>query len=293
VIDNLSTGSIDNISHLTDNPNFTFVQDTIMNEKVLEELIRNCDIVYHLAAAVGVKYIVENTLDSMLTNVLGTEIILRSAHKEKKKVLLVSSSEVYGKNGTPPQKETDDRLLGPSSVPIWSYASSKIVNEYMGQSYCREKNLPVIMVRLFNTIGPRQTGAYGMVVPRFVKQALSNEPITVYGDGNQTRSFIYVKDVVTALILLGNNENAVGEIFNVGNTRETRIMDLALLVKNIATSKSEIICKPYEELYDSRFEDVARRVPDITKIREFTGWQPVTPLEKAVSEAINSLKKNS
>ncbi|MCK4353459.1 GDP-mannose 4,6-dehydratase [candidate division WOR-3 bacterium] len=291
IIDNLSTGSINNISHLMHNPSFDYVIDTIMNQGLMSWLIRKCDIVYHLAAAVGVKLIVEKPIDVIFTNIIGTEIVLRLASKENKKVLITSTSEIYGKSEKIPYSENDDRVLGPTTKSRWSYSSSKAVDEYMALSYFKQKKLDVIITRLFNTIGPKQTGMYGMVIPRFVNQALHNEPITVYGDGKQTRTFCHVKDTIGALIALTQNPKASGEIFNIGSEEEISIKNLAKLVKEITNSKSKIIHIPYDEAYEVGFEDMKHRVPDISKIKKFIGYEPKTNLKEALISISKYLKK--
>ena len=287
IIDNLSTGSIKNIEHLKNNRRFSCHVDTIMNVKLMKKLIRECDVIYHLAAAVGVKYIIDNPLESIKTNITGTEIILEYANKYgKKKSLLASTSEIYGKNmdGLRAFKETDDRVLGATTIPRWSYSCTKALDEFLGLAYWREKKLPVVIARFFNTCGPRQTGRYGMVLPRFVKQALANRPITVYGDGTQTRCFSYVKDIVDAVISLMGCKKAVGEIFNVGNPVPISINDLARKVKNSTGSKSRIIRVPYERAYEKGFEDMKHRQPDITKIKRFIEFKPTVDIDGIIKK---------
>ena len=285
IIDNLSTGSIDNIEHLKHNKHFGYYIDTIMNVKLMKKLIKECNVVYHLAAAVGVKYIIDNPLESIKTNVEGTEIVLEHASKlGKKKVILTSTSEVYGKNmdGLKSFRETDDRVLGTTTIPRWSYSCTKALDEFLALAYYREKKLPVIIVRLFNTCGPRQTGRYGMVLPRFVRQALSDRPITVYGDGKQTRCFTYVSDVVDALMELQHCEKSVGEIFNLGNPRSISINDLAKKVKRLTGSKSRVIHVPYEEAYEKGFEDMKHRQPDISKIKRYINFNPSVSIDEII-----------
>jgi UDP-glucose 4-epimerase len=272
VIDDLSTGSLDNVKPLMDNPKFHFVNDTILNRDVMLELTGICDVVIHLAAAVGVKLIIEEPLKSIHTNIVGTEIVLELADKFRKKTFIASTSEVYGRNSKVPLREDDSRIYGSTELARWSYAATKAMDEFLALAYYRTKQLPVIIARFFNTVGPRQTGRYGMVIPRFVGQAIRNEPITVYGDGNQTRNFTFVSDVVRGVIGLVDEPKAVGEIFNIGGEGEITINDLAQLIKTITASASEIIHIPYEEAYLEGFEDMERRVPDITKIRRLVGY---------------------
>lgn len=289
VIDNLSTGSMDNIEHLKANPRFSFHIDTIMNKVLMRSLIKECDMVYHFAAAVGVKYIIDNPLESMQTNVKGTEVILELANSlGKKKVLLASTSEIYGKDrpGKRSFRENDDRVLGPTTISRWSYSCAKAMDEFLALAYWREKKLPVVIARFFNTCGPRQTGRYGMVVPRFVKQALLGKPITIYGDGKQTRSFTYVSDVVRAVIELSRNEKAVGEVFNIGNPKAVTIQRLAERVKELTKSKSSITHIPYEKAYEKGFEDMRHRHPDITKIKNLIGFNPEVELDMMLKKII-------
>ena len=285
IIDNLSTGSIENIDHLTRHPGFHYSIDTINNEPLLAELIDRCDTVYHLAAAVGVRLIVESPVNTIETNVHGTEVVLKHASKKKKKVLIASTSEVYGKANNIPFRENQDLVLGPTTKGRWSYACSKAIDEFLALAYWREKKLPVVISRLFNTVGPRQTGRYGMVVPTFVKQALAGEPITVYGDGTQSRCFTYVGDVVCALIGLAQHPKAVGEVFNIGSTQEITIDELACLVGEMTKSRSEIVHIPYDEAYEEGFEDMQRRVPDIAKIKELIGYEPTLDI-RGILEAV-------
>jgi UDP-glucose 4-epimerase len=292
VLDDLSTGSIDNIEHLKTNPRFHYFIDSVLNEAVLAELVDRCDLVYHLAAAVGVKLIVESPVNTIETNVHGTEIVLKHANKKKKKVLITSTSEVYGKSTAVPFREDQDLVLGPTTKGRWSYACSKAIDEFLALAYWHEKRLPVVIVRLFNTVGPRQTGRYGMVIPNFVQQALSGQPITVYGNGQQSRSFGYVGDVVRALANLAHHTGAVGEVFNIGNTQEISIIELADLVKKMTGSKSEIIYVPYDRAYEKGFEDMPRRVPDISKIQRLVGYQPSLDLEGILERVILSIRDN-
>jgi nucleoside-diphosphate-sugar epimerase len=287
IIDDLSTGSIDNVRHLKDNPRFHYKIDTVTNEPVLAELVDTCDTVYHLAAAVGVKLIVESPVNTIETNVHGTEVVLKLANKKKKKTLIASTSEVYGKSNDFPFREQSDLVLGPTTKGRWSYACSKAIDEFLAIAYWREKRLPVVVVRLFNTVGPRQTGRYGMVVPTFVKQALLGHPITVYGDGTQSRSFTFVGDVVNALIDLAGHPQAVGQVFNIGNGKEVTMNQLAQMVKTMTHSESEIVHIPYEEAYEQGFEDTCRRVPDISKLHELIGYQPTLDLPEILQKVID------
>jgi UDP-glucose 4-epimerase len=287
VIDNLSTGSIDNIEPLKSEPRFHYTIDTILNEPLLAELVDRADVVFHLAAAVGVRLIVESPVHTIETNVHGTERVLKLANKKRKKVLLTSTSEVYGKANTVPFREDGDLVMGPTSKGRWSYACSKAIDEFLALAYHKEKRLPVVIARLFNTVGPRQTGRYGMVIPSFVKQALLGHPITVYGDGRQTRCFTYVSDVVGQLVALAEADGAVGQVFNVGNDREeVSILDLARRVKQRACSASEIVLVPYDQAYEEGFEDMHRRVPDLSRLRGLTGYEPQVPLEAILDRVI-------
>jgi UDP-glucose 4-epimerase len=285
VLDDLTTGSIKNIAHLKDRAGFSYVLDTVMNRPLLLELIDQADVVFHLAAAVGVRLIVEEPVRTIETNIKATELVLELCARKRKPVLLTSTSEVYGKLDKPTFSEEDDVVLGPTSRVRWCYAASKIIDEFLAKAYFREKGLPTVVVRLFNTIGPRQTGQYGMVAPRFVKQALLGEPITVYGDGTQQRSFTWVGDVVQAIIKLIQQPAAYGEVFNIGHTEEISILHLAELVKAMTGSHSEVAFVPYEQAYESGFEDMTRRLPDLTKIQRTIGYRPTLTLP-AMLEAI-------
>jgi len=286
VIDDLSTGSIENIEHLKSNPKFHYTIDTIKNEPLLAELVDRCDVVYHLAAAVGVKLIIESPVNTIETNIYGTELVLKCANKKKKKVMVASTSEVYGKNNNVPFKEDYDVVLGSTKNGRWSYACSKAIDEFLALAYWREKKLPVVVVRFFNTVGPRQTGRYGMVIPNFVKQALLGHPITVYGDGKQSRSFTYVGDVVKGITELMNNPKAVGEVFNIGHGKEITIYELAGLVKKITNSKSEIVYIPYDKAYEEGFEDMQRRSPDISKINKLIGYKPTMDIKEILEKVV-------
>jgi UDP-glucose 4-epimerase len=291
VLDNLSTGSIDNISHLKRTPGFTYAIDSVTNESLLAEMIDRSDVVFHLAAAVGVKLIVEQPVHTIETNVHGTEVVLKHANKKKKLVFIASTSEVYGKSTDVPFREGAELVLGATVKHRWAYACSKLIDEFLALAYWKERKLPVIVVRLFNTVGPRQTGQYGMVLPTFVRQALAGQPITVFGDGKQTRSFTYVGDVVDALIKLAAEPRAVGGVFNVGNTNEVSIRELAERVKTLSGSQSSIQYVPYDEAYEAGFEDMPRRVPDISKIRALVGYQPKLELDEIIKTVIEHIRQ--
>lgn len=291
VIDDLSTGSLDNIRHLDGNPDFGLTVDTVLNRAAVESLIEKNDLVFHLAAAVGVNYVIENQLKSIQVNVGGTEVVLECASKWKRKVVIFSTSEVYGKSNAVPFKEDDDRILGPTTTVRWSYAVTKALDEIMALAYWREKGLPVVILRCFNTCGPRQTGRYGMVLPRFVGQALRGEPITVYGDGSQTRCFASVHDVVDGVIKIAECEKAVGEIFNIGSDVEVTIRSLAERVKELTSSSSPILFVPYDQAYGAGFEDMMRRVPDLTKIRTYIGYKPSTDLDSIIKGVIDYIRR--
>jgi nucleoside-diphosphate-sugar epimerase len=290
VIDDLSTGTIKNIDHLKTNPDFDYTIDTIMNTQLMAELIDRADHIYHLAATVGVRLIVESPVKTIETNIRGTEIVLEMAAKKRKKSLIVSSSEVYGKSNKIPFHEDDDLVLGPTFRSRWSYACSKAIDEFLALAYFREKKLPVVIARLFNTVGPRQTGAYGMVIPRFITQALANEPITVYGDGKQTRTFTDVHEVAWALRNLMQEPKAVGKVFNIGGIHEISIMELAEKIKKLTASDSEIKTIPFDIAYNKNFEDMARRVPDIGKAKKFIGFNPVCDVDSILEKIIQSAK---
>ena len=292
VLDNLSTGSIENIAHLKTEKRFSYVIDSITSESLLAEMVDSSDVVFHLAAAVGVKLIVEQPVHTIETNVHGTEVVLKHANKKKKLVFIASTSEVYGKSADVPFRESSDVVLGPSAKHRWAYACSKLIDEFLALAYWKEKKLPVVIVRLFNTVGPRQTGQYGMVLPTFVRQALSGHPITVFGDGTQSRSFTYVSDVVDALIALASERRAVGEVFNVGNTGEISIADLATRVKALACSDSPIQLVPYDQAYEAGFEDMPRRVPDISKLRALVGYEPKVELDEIILRVIDYIREH-
>jgi UDP-glucose 4-epimerase len=293
VIDNLSTGSIKNIEHLKANHKFHYAIDTIFNEPLLAELIDKCDTVFHLAAAVGVRLIVESPVNTIETNIGGTEMVLKLANKKNKKVLIASTSEVYGKNSKIPFSENDDMLLGPTVKSRWSYACSKAIDEFLALAYWREKKLPTVIARLFNTVGPKQSGRYGMVIPRFVQQALAGQPFTVYGTGKQSRCFTDVGDVVGALIKLVNHPQAVGQVFNIGSDQEITIEGLARKIKEKTASASEIKYIPYDEAYESGFEDMLRRVPDLTKIGGLIGYKPTQNIDRMLDNVISYFRNQN
>ena len=291
VIDNLSTGSIQNIEPLKAHAAFKYVVGDITNEPLLAELVDDCDVVFHLAAAVGVKLIVEEPVRTIETNVHGTEVVLKHANKKKKLVIFASTSEVYGKSTDVPFHEDADLVLGPTPKHRWAYACSKAIDEFLALAYWKERKLPVVIVRFFNTVGPRQTGRYGMVIPNFVRQALAGQPITVHGDGSQTRSFCHVRDVVGALLRLMDEPRAVGEVFNVGNSQEISIMALAERVRALTASGSPIVTIPYDQAYESGFEDMPRRVPDLSKIHGLVGYEARTDLDAILADVIDDFRR--
>ncbi len=286
IIDNLSTGKYSNIIHLIHQQNFNYTIDSILNRELMQKLIKEADQIYHLAAAVGVKYIIDNPLLSLRTNIVGTENVLEFANKYKKKVLIASTSEIYGKNDSIPFKEEDDRLLGSTHISRWSYSSAKAIDEFLALAYYREKKLPVVIVRCFNTVGPRQTGQYGMVVPKFVKNALLNHPLEVYGDGKQTRCFCDVDDVTDGMIKLMETKKAEGEIFNIGNDKSIAIEELAKLIKKKTNSRSKIDYVDYEDAYEAGFEDMRHRQPDLSKIGKFINYKPKYDLDHILDRII-------
>jgi UDP-glucose 4-epimerase len=289
VIDDLSTGAMANIAHLKGQPRFGYTIDTVSNEPLIAELVDGADVVFHLAAAVGVRKIVEEPVATIETNVHGTEVVLRQASKKKRLVVIASTSEVYGKSTDVPFRESADLVLGSTAKHRWAYACSKLIDEFLALAYWKERKLPVVVVRLFNTVGPRQTGQYGMVVPTFVRQALANQPITVFGDGTQSRSFTYVGDVVDALIALAQEPRAIGEVFNIGNSGEVTMRELAEKVKAMTGSHSPIRLVPYDEAYEAGFEDMPRRVPDISKIRALIGYEPRLGLDDILRRVIDHM----
>lgn len=286
VLDDLSTGSMENIDPIKDHERFHYTIENVLNTPATAEHVDRVDVVVHLAAAVGVRLIVESPVHTIETNVHGTETVLRVANKKKKKVILASTSEVYGKSTDIPFREDSDLVMGATNKGRWSYACSKAIDEFLGLAYYKEKKLPVVVVRLFNTVGPRQTGRYGMVIPNFVRQALSGQPITVFGDGTQSRCFTDVSDVVGALLSLIDHKDAAGEVFNIGSQQEVSIMELAKKVKAMTKSKSEIVLVPYEKAYEEGFEDMPRRVPDTSKIAKLVGYQPTVSLEQILERVI-------
>jgi UDP-glucose 4-epimerase len=290
-IDNLSTGSLANIESFKDNPRFHFYTDSILNGELMDKLISQCAQVYHLAAAVGVKYIIENPLLSLKTNIVGTDNVLELCNKYKAKALITSTSEIYGKSEKVPFHEQDDRLLGSTHISRWGYSCSKAIDEFLALAFYREKKLPVVIVRCFNTVGPRQTGQYGMVLPKFVKAALLDQPIVVYGTGKQTRCFADVSDVVGAFVKLMNSTECEGEIFNVGTTESISIEDLAQKVKQMCNSKSRIEYMSYEAAFEEGFEDMMNRMPDLTKIKEYIGYEPKYNLEDIIVRMIKYYEK--
>jgi UDP-glucose 4-epimerase len=286
VLDDLSTGSIENIRPLKDHPRFTYHIDTVTNFRLTAELVDACDVVVHLAAAVGVKLIVESPVRTIETNIQGTEVVLTLAAKKRKRVLIASTSEVYGKRTQVPFNEEDDLVMGPTSKGRWSYACSKAIDEFLALAYWKERRVPTVIVRLFNTVGPRQTGRYGMVVPTMVRQALRDEPITVYGDGTQSRCFGHVQDVVGALVALSDHPDSVGQVFNIGNDQEITIADLAERIRRMTGSSSTITFVPYDQAYEEGFEDMMRRVPDLGKVKRLIGYEPRYDLERILESVI-------
>lgn len=286
IIDDLSTGSMENIEHIKGLPSFHYHLDSVTNHHLTAEMVDLCDVIYHLAAAVGVKLIVESPVRTIETNIRGTEVVLHHAAKKRKRLLLTSTSEVYGKTDKVPFREEDDLVMGATHKGRWSYACSKAIDEFLAIAYWKEKRVPTVVARLFNTVGPRQTGQYGMVIPNFVRQALNNEPITVYGDGTQTRCFTHVNDVVGALIKLIEHPQAVGEVYNIGSAEEVSILQLAERIRDLAGSKSEISFLPYDMAYEEGFEDMLRRVPDTSKISGLIGYKPKYNLDEILMSVI-------
>jgi len=291
ILDNLSTGRFENIAHLEGNKSFQFVEGDILNETLVDKLVERCDVIYHLAAAVGVDLVVKKPLESLVTNIKGSEIVLDMAHRYHKKILITSTSEIYGKNKNGPLKEDDDRILGSPLKSRWGYSTAKAVDEMLAYIYWKEKKVPTVIVRLFNTVGPRQTGAYGMVIPRFVNQALKNEDITVYGTGKQSRCFLHVKDVIRTLIKLMNSKDAVGQVFNIGSQEEISIENLAKKIIEITKSKSRLAYIPYEKAYEEGFEDMQRRVPDTSRVNNLVGFKPTIDLEGIIKSVVEYYKK--
>ena len=289
VLDDLSTGSLENLAHLRGHPRFECTIDSVFNAPLVTGLVECCDTVFHLAAAVGVRLVVESPVRTIETNVQGTEVVLRAAAGKRKHVVIASTSEVYGKGTKVPFSEEDDLVIGPTTKGRWSYACSKALDEFLGLAYYKEKCVPVTIVRLFNTVGPRQTARYGMVLPNFVQQALLNRPITVYGDGHQSRCFGYVLDAVEALLRIAKSERVAGEVINVGNDEEISIGGLADLVRTRLQSRSEIVYVPYEEIYGRDFEDMFRRVPSLVKLERTIGYRPSTPLEIVIDSVAGAM----
>jgi UDP-glucose 4-epimerase len=286
IIDDLSTGRLENIKPLESNPRFRSAIEDIRNIHVMDRLVSECDVIYHLAAAVGVQKIISEPIGTIEVNIGGTEVVLKTARRYRKKVLIASTSEIYGKGARFPFHEDDDRVMGPTTRSRWSYAASKAIDEFLALAYHKEVDLPVIIFRLFNTVGPRQTGQYGMVVPRFVQSALANEPILVYGDGEQQRCFCNVRDVVEAIFGLGQTPQAVGQVFNIGSNEEVTILQLAERVRQRASSQSEIKFVPYEQAYEAGFEDFRRRVPSLDRIQQTLEWGPTTPLDETIDQIV-------
>lgn len=285
-LDNLSTGRLENLRAVIDHPHLRFEQHSVLDEVKVDELMHECDVVVHLAAAVGVRLVVEQPLRSFTTNIRGSEIVLNAAHKYRRQILLTSTSEIYGKNTAVPLREDADRVLGNPTVARWAYSTAKAVDEILAYAYHRERQLPTTVVRLFNTVGPRQSPAYGMVVPNLVRQALAGVPLRVFGDGRQTRCFCHVSDVVDALLRLLDHPGATGEVFNVGSTHEISILDLARRIIELTGSRSPVELVPYEQAYATGFEDMRRRVPDTTKVMDLTGWRPTRSLDDILRETI-------
>lgn len=286
VLDNLSTGRIDNLDPVQRHPEFRFVHGSVLDELMVDELVHECDAVVHMAAAVGVRLIVEQPLRSFTTNIRGSEIVLAAAHKYRRRIMLTSTSEIYGKNSTVPLREDADRILGSPAVARWAYSTAKAVDEILAYVYHRERGLPTTVIRLFNTVGRRQSPAYGMVIPRLVRQAVAGEPLTVYGDGDQTRCFCHVQDVVDGVLRLFDHEGSIGEVFNLGSQEETTIVDLANRIKAKTGTSSQVELIPYKEAYPVGFEDMRRRVPDTTKVENLTGWRVQRTLDDILNESI-------
>ncbi len=290
VLDNLSTGRYENVAHLKKNRKFNLVVGSILDEELVNKLCEKAEAIFHLAAAVGVELIVKHPLESLITNIKGSEIVLDMAQRYNKRVLITSTSEIYGKNINGPLKEDDDRILGSPLKSRWGYSTAKAVDEILAYVYWKEKGLPTIIVRLFNTVGPRQSGAYGMVIPRFVTQALKNEPLTVHGDGNQSRCFLHVQDAVDALVKLMQDSRALGQVFNVGSQEEITIKELAQRIIQLTQSRSRIIYIPYDQVYEEGFEDMQRRIPDISKVCNLTGYRPTVNLDNILKSVVGYFK---
>jgi UDP-glucose 4-epimerase len=292
-LDNLSTGRLSNLDAAGSHPNFRFVQASVLDEMAVDELAHQCDVIVHLAAAVGVKLIVEQPLRSLTTNIRGSENVIEAAHRYRRKVMVASTSEIYGKNTSDSLVETSDRILGAPTVSRWAYSEAKAIDEVLAYAYHKERGLPTIVTRLFNTVGPRQSSAYGMVIPRFVEQAIANEPITVFGDGTQTRCFGHVADIVDGMIRLLDHPSAIGDVFNVGSQGEISMLELAHKVVAATQSSSSIELIPYDRAYEAGFEDMQRRVPDTTKLRALTGWTPTRTLDDILRETVAEARVSS
>ena len=290
VLDNLSTGRYENLAHLDGHPKLHVVVGTILNETLVDKLMERCDACFHLAAAVGVELIIKKPLESMMTNIRGSEVVFEMAHRYRKKVLIASTSEVYGKNTNGPLREDTDRILGSPLKTRWSYSTSKAVDEILAHVYWKEKGVPTIIVRLFNTVGPRQSGAYGMVIPRFVSRALAGTPLQVHGDGKQSRCFLHVSDVVRALIRLIQHPGAVGQVFNLGSQEEVTVEALAKRVIQVTGNRSTLEYIPYEEAYEEGYEDMPRRVPDTSRVRALIGFEPTMNLDQIIRSVVDSLR---
>lgn len=290
VVDNLSTGSYRNLASLKSHPNFSLFVGDIRDQQLMENLVQRCDLIFHLAAAVGVRLVIDQPVETLESNIMGTHTVLSLAAKYHRKTLITSTSEVYGKSKNESFSEDDDSVLGPTSRHRWSYACSKLADEFLALAFHQEKGLPVVIVRLFNTVGPRQTGRYGMVVPNFVRQALRGEPITVYGSGTQSRCFTHVSEVVEALVSLAKEENAVGQVINLGSTQEITIAELALKVKEMTGSGSEIVYIPYEQAYNKAFEDMERRAPNITKAGKLVGFNPQKTIKDIITDVAAAMR---
>jgi UDP-glucose 4-epimerase len=295
VLDNLSTGSHRNLAAVEHHPDLSVVHGSVLDELQVDELVHECDTVVHLAAAVGVKLIIDHPLRSFITNIRGSEIVIQAAFRHRRRILIASTSEIYGKNGSEPLREDADRILGSPGIARWSYSTAKAVDEILAQAYHRERGLPTTIVRLFNTVGPRQSPAYGMVIPRLVRQAVAGDPLTVHGNGTQTRCFCHVSDVIEALLGVLDHPGAIGEVFNIGSREEVSIVDLAERIVKAAGSTSSVDLIPYEDVYDVGFEDMRRRVPDITKVHELIGWEPRHTLDDilaaTIAEAVDEQKE--
>lgn len=291
IIDNLSTGRISNLQAVENHPRLRVAIEDIRNTIVMDRLVSECDLIFHLAAAVGVQRIIQEPIETIETNIGGTEVVLKTARRYRKKVLIASTSEVYGKGVRIPFTEDDDSLLGATTRSRWSYAASKAIDEFLALAYHREVNLPVVVFRLFNTVGPRQSGQYGMVLPRFARWALQNQPIQVYGDGAQSRCFCNVHNVIEAIIALSESAEAVGQVVNIGSNEEISILQLAERVRDLSGSTSEIRCIPYEEAYEAGFEDFRRRIPSLEKVERLTGWKPTTSLDDTIRQILDYQRK--